>query len=173
VALAALAVVVVACSNSGSGGAVDAGGIDGACGPLPETLSISGPSDCVAIVPNPCCAGFHAFACAAGDGGGAQCSETTTCMRAARYDQSLCGGAQAYSCPVLNGTNYATLAAPSCQQMEVVGPAGEGIRWCCGSNLPPPNLDASLPPLMPDAAADAGADAGADVSAPLGDAASD
>jgi hypothetical protein len=161
------ALLIAACSNSGSPAAgSDGGGVDGACGPLPESLGVSGLSDCVATVPNPCCAGFHAFACAAGDGGGSQCSETSTCVRASRYDQSLCAGAQAYSCPDLNGTNYATMTAPSCQQMEVVGPAGEGIRWCCGSNLPPPNLDASAPPPVVDAAVDSMPPPGTDSGAP-------
>ena len=155
------AAVAIACSNSGdSKGEGDAGTFDGACGPLPESLSVSGLDDCVATVPNPCCIGFYAFSCAAGDGGGAQCSETATCVRAARYDQSLCGGAQAYSCPDLSGTNYATLTTPGCEQMEPVGPAGEGIRWCCGTNLPPVStLDAAAPPQMVADGATPGTDA--------------
>jgi hypothetical protein len=169
-AVAALGVsVVFACSNSGSGGG---GGPDAsedaACGPLPQSFTVAGQTDCVATVPNPCCAGFHAFSCAAGDGGGAQCSETVTCVRAARYDQSLCAGAQAYSCPALNGTNYAAMTAPSCEQMEAVGPAGEGIRWCCGANLPPqPSLDAALPPPVVDGATPP---PGKDATAPTTDA---
>jgi hypothetical protein len=152
--VAALAVgVAVACSNSSATGAgADSGAFDGACGPLPESTSVSGQDDCVASIPNPCCTGFFAFSCAAGDGGGQQCSETATCVRAARYDQSLCNGAQAYSCPDLSGTNYATLTTPGCEQMEGVGPAGEGIRWCCGSNLPPvATIDAAAPPADEDA----------------------
>ncbi len=147
------AIAAFACSSTSSSDAgADAGSQDAACGPLPETFSVSGQSDCVANVPDPCCTGFHAFSCAAGDGGGAQCSETSVCVRAARYDQSVCAGAEAYSCPDLNGTNYATMSAPSCEQMEAVGPAGEGIRWCCGTNLPPvQTLDAAAPPPAFDA----------------------
>jgi hypothetical protein len=150
------ALAVFACTNNdatSAGSGADAG-VDGACGPLPESFSIAAQSDCVATVPDPCCTGFHAFSCAAGDGGGAQCSETATCVRAARYDQSLCAGAEAYSCPDLDGTNYATMTAPSCEQMEAVGPAGEGIRWCCGTDLPPPgSLDAASPPPVVDSSA--------------------
>jgi hypothetical protein len=150
--LSVAALVAFACSNTASneeGGGDASVSADAACpSPFPESLSVSGQSDCVAVVPDPCCAGFNAFACA-GDAGGSQCSETSTCVRAARYDQSLCAGAEAYSCPVLNGQNYATLTTPACEQMETAGPAGEGIRWCCGSNLPPVNLDAGQPPPPP------------------------
>jgi hypothetical protein len=147
------AAIAVACSTSSSSVA-DAGSLDGACGPLPESISVAALDDCVATVPNPCCTGFNAFACAAGDGGGAQCSETATCVRAARYDTPLCNGAQAYSCPDLNGANYATMTTPLCEQMEGVGPAGEGIRWCCGANLPPvTTIDAAAPPADTDSAA--------------------
>jgi hypothetical protein len=151
------ALVAGACSNSnGSTGPDAAADFDGACGPLPESLSVSSRVDCVANVPNPCCTGFYEFSCAPGDGGGAQCSETATCTRAARYDQSLCNGAQAYSCPDLSGTNYATMTTPGCEQMEGVGPAGEGIRWCCGTNLPPvTTIDAAAPPpVVGDASGD-------------------
>jgi hypothetical protein len=137
--LAAMGIAAaVACSksNASDSGGQDAGSFDGACGPLPESLSVAGFDDCVANVPNQCCTGFYPFTCAGGDGGGAQCSETATCVRAARYDQSLCNGATAYSCPDLSGVNYATMTTPLCEQMEGVGPAGEGIRWCCGANLP-------------------------------------
>jgi hypothetical protein len=177
VAAVAVVMVAIACSNSGSSdaGGNDAGtaGFDGACGPLPQSLTVAALLDCVATVPNPCCTGFHAYACAATlDGGGSQCSETTTCVRAARYDQSLCMGAQAYSCPDLNGTNYATMTSPSCEQMEAVGPAGEGIRWCCGSNLPPAgSLDAATPPPVTDAAATDAATPGTDSA--TGDATTD
>jgi hypothetical protein len=161
---AVAALVAVACSSLELSGAegTEAGSFDGACGPLPESLSVAGLSDCVATIPNPCCTGFYAFSCAApaanaGQGeeiGGDQCSETSTCVRAARYDQSLCLGAEAYSCPDLSGTNYATMTTPSCEQMEAVGPAGEGIRWCCGPNLPPvQSLDAAAPPPSDDAGA--------------------
>ncbi len=162
--------VAFACSKAApvSSGGLDAGDFDGACGPLPESLSVTEFTDCVANVPNPCCTGFSEFTCAAGDGGGAQCSETTTCVRAARYDSVLCNGAQAYSCPVLSGTNSATMTTPGCEQMEGVGPAGEGIRWCCGSNLPPvTTTDAAAPP------ADEDAGPGGDATAPVGDAAGD
>jgi hypothetical protein len=120
---------------------------------LPESLSVGGQTDCVASIPNPCCTGFHAFSCAGGDGGGQQCSETSSCVRAARYDQTLCNGAAAYSCPDLSGSNYATMTTPGCEQMDPIGPAGEGIRWCCGSNLPPvATIDAAAPPNVGDAA---------------------
>jgi hypothetical protein len=163
-ALVAIAAAIACSSTSSSdagGAGAEAGTYDAACGPLPESLSVSGLDDCVATVPNPCCIGFYAFSCAAGDGGGAQCSETAACVRAVRYDQSLCKGAQAYSCPDLSGTNYATLTTPGCEQMEGVGPAGEGIRWCCGANLPPvTTLDAaSPPPTGEDAATPPGMDA--------------
>jgi hypothetical protein len=154
VALAIAAALAIACSKSssnGSGGGADAGEVDGACGPLPESLSVSGLDDCVATVPNPCCTGLYGYACAPGDGGGAQCSETAACVRAARYDQSECAGAQAYSCPDLGGINYATLPTPECEQMEGMGPVGEGIRWCCGTNLPPTTFDAAVPPQTFDA----------------------
>ena len=159
---AVAASVVIACSSLGLSGSegIESGVFDGACGPLPESLSVAGLSDCVATIPNPCCTGFYAFSCAApaGDAGGAmggdQCSETTSCVRAARYDQGLCLGGEAYSCPDLSGTNYATMTTPSCEQMEAVGPAGEGIRWCCGPNLPPvQSLDAAAPPPSDDAGA--------------------
>jgi len=149
--------VMLACTSSNATGGTDAGNFDGACGPLPESLSVTELNDCVASVPNPCCTGFYAYSCAAGDGGGAQCSETATCVRAARYDQSLCNGAQAYSCPDLSGTNYATMTTPACEQMEGVGTAGEGIRWCCGTNLPPvATIDAAAPPADEDAASSGG-----------------
>ncbi|MGO8999858.1 MAG: hypothetical protein ACLQVI_41560 [Polyangiaceae bacterium] len=168
-AVAALAAgVAIACSNSNANnneGGNDAGNFDGACGPLPESLSVAQFDDCVANVPNPCCIGFNEFTCAGGDGGGAQCSETASCVRAARYDQSLCNGAEAYSCPDLSGTNYATMTAPSCEQMEAIGPAGEGIRWCCGTNLPPQgNLDAAVPPTTPDGAGDDATPGGGDAT---------
>jgi hypothetical protein len=167
-ALGTLAVLACSTTNGAAGGDSDGGGADGACGPLPESFSVSALPDCVAAVPNPCCPGFHAFACAGGDGGGNQCSETTSCVRASRYDQSLCAGAEAYSCPDVNGTNFATMTAPSCEQMEAVGPAGEGIRWCCGSNLPPAgSLDAASPPPVTD---DATAPPMKDATAPVKDA---
>jgi hypothetical protein len=153
------AAVAFACSSSnGSPGSADAGDADASCGPLPETLSVSAFDNCVALVPNACCGGFYGYDCLADDGsntldgGGAQCSETAACVRASRYDQSLCAGAEAYSCPDLAGVNFATLPTPECEQMEGAGPAGEGIRWCCGPNLPPSTYDAAAPPPNDDAA---------------------
>jgi hypothetical protein len=149
------AAVAFACSSSSSndsgGSGNDAGELDSSCGPLPESLSVSGLNDCVATVPNPCCTGFYGYACSAVDGGGPQCSETAACVRAARYDQSECAGAEAYSCPLLAGVNFATLPTPECEQMEGAGPVGEGIRWCCGPNLPPTTYDAAAPPQNEDA----------------------
>jgi hypothetical protein len=173
--LGAGACAAFACSNSSSPaspGGLDAGNFDAACGPLPESLSVLGQTDCVASIPNPCCTGFYEYSCAASDGGGAQCSETATCVRAARYDQTLCLGAQAYSCPDLSGTNYATMTTPGCEQMEGVGPAGEGIRWCCGANLPPvTTIDAAAPPATVDSGSTGDGATGTDGAG--GDASSD
>ena len=68
----------------------------------------------------------------------------------------MCNGAQAYSCPNLSATNYATMTTPGCEQMEAIGPAGEGIRWCCGADLPVVGtIDAAAPPpVVLDAAGD-------------------
>jgi hypothetical protein len=143
VGLAAV-VLLGGCSTSSASGSDDAGASEDAttCNPLPETLSTGTDDDCVAIVPNPCCDQFFGFNCAPeGDAGGQMCSETDTCVRAARYDTKLCNGGS-YSCPIVYGQVSATLVSPPCVQMENVGPTGEGIRWCCGGNVTAPNLDA-------------------------------
>jgi hypothetical protein len=156
--LALAAALLGGCSTSNATGTDDAGASEDAttCNPLPETQSTGTDDDCVAIVPNPCCDQFFGFNCAPdGDAGGQMCSETDTCVRAARYDTTLCNGGSAYSCPIVYGQVSATLISPPCVQMETVGPTGEGIRWCCGGNVTAPSLDAGI---------HAGLDAGLDAS---------
>jgi hypothetical protein len=151
--IALVAALLGGCSSSSASAPADAGPTDDAttCNPLPETLSTGTDDDCVAIIPNPCCDQFFGFNCAQqGDAGGQMCSETDICVRAARYDTSLCNGGSAYSCPIQYGQISATLISPPCVQMETVGPAGEGIRWCCGGNVTPPNLDAGGGPFGQD-----------------------
>jgi hypothetical protein len=149
-----LALAAAGCSpSSATPGGGDGGEDAGQCGPAPETLAVTG-DDCVAAAPNPCCPGFTLFSCS-GDAG-TSCSETSSCVRAARYDQSVCNGGLAYSCPELNGTSvYASLTTPGCVQVDMVPQNGEGLRWCCGGNgvtIPVP--DASVDDdggAMPDA----------------------
>jgi hypothetical protein len=153
---AAFVVAVPACSKSGASGtggdAADGGDEDASCGPAPESFALSS-DDCVAASPNPCCPGFTLFRCS-GDAG-ASCSETASCVRAARYDLNVCNGGLAYSCPQLAGTNaYATLTGPECVQVDSVPQNGEGPRWCCGgSGIEMPAPDASPEP-------ESGADSG-------------
>jgi hypothetical protein len=150
VGIALVGALLGGCSTSNASGSDDAGASEDAttCNPLPETLSTGTNDDCVAIVPNPCCDQFFGFNCAPdGDAGGQMCSETDSCVRAARYDTTLCNGGSAYSCPIVYGAVSATLISPPCVQMETVGPTGEGIRWCCGGNITPPNLDAGGGPF--------------------------
>ena len=83
-----LALAMAACSKGGAAPSGVDGGEDASCGPAPETLSVPS-EDCVAASPNPCCAGFTLFSCTGADAG-STCSETTSCVRAARYDESVC-----------------------------------------------------------------------------------